>query len=135
MHLQSYTLLHYIGAKKIQASQYYFRQVVTHNSPTYYFTPADRIIRRCIFCNTGRKKQRLRRTAAPYSFFLVLPDPASHRYTVGVSADISTASVSLTGSVFVPILYQSCGAIDEEFLNTSKRNYVQKENAAHSGVC
>ena len=68
-------------------------------------------------------------------FFLVLPDPASHRYTVGVSADISTASVSLTGSVFVSILYQSRGAIDEEFLNTPKRNYVQKENAAESGVC
>ena len=62
-------------------------------------------------------------------------DPASHRYTVGSSADISAASVSLTGILFVPLLYQILPAIHEETLNVPKRNYVQKENTAGGGVC
>jgi hypothetical protein len=68
-------------------------------------------------------------------YFLFLPDPASHRYTVGVSADISTASVSLTGSVFVFLLYQILPAIDEEFLNSRIRKSKQNKNTAQGGVC
>ena len=62
-------------------------------------------------------------------------EPASHRYTVGLSADISTASAFLTGLCFVFLLYHRCFAIDEESLNEQKRKYYQKANAARGGIC
>lgn len=49
-----------------------------------------------------------------------------HRYTVGTSADISAASVSLTKSPSVPLVYQIAAANGEETLNEEIRNYYQK---------
>ncbi len=53
----------------------------------------------------------------------LLSETVCHGYTVGLSADISTASVSPTASVFVPSVYHRFGANGEESLNKSLRFY------------
>ena len=57
--------------------------------------------------------------------FPLTSDKMSHRYAVGLSADISAASVSLTGFCSVFTVYHMYGGIDEESVNVLKRNYFQ----------
>ena len=65
-----------------------------------------------------KKMQRLRYEPLQLFLFLFLSDPASHRYTVGLSADISTASDCLTTFACVLTVYHILRAIHEESLNS-----------------
>ena len=62
--------------------------------------------------------------------FPLTSDKMSHRYAVGLSADISTASVSLIYVCFVFVLYHIHPANHEESLNREKRKYYQIKTAA-----
>ena len=63
----------------------------------------------------------------PYEFPLP-PGPVCHGYTVGLSADISTASVFPTVLVFVITVYQILPANGEESLNVLGINYCRLLN-------
>ena len=52
------------------------------------------------------------------------PNPVCHGYAVGLSADISTASVFPTVFVFVRLLYHILPAKDEESMNGMERIYI-----------
>ena len=73
------------------------------------------------------KKMQRFQTESLQANILLTADRMSHRYAVGLSADISAASVSLISLCFVPVLYHIHPANHEESLNVRKRKYYQKK--------